>query len=128
MNTFVKNLEVKAIGKNQLMELRNELDEFVITYFHVLYEGACRLSCNRCYNENNYPSVVIDYQDRKDKAGDETIFDGFNGLKMAAGHAYDSDDIIKKEQLLKTIDDLNLLLDEAAREIKCDISIKVIEK
>lgn len=45
-------IETKKIGKNGYWDLRNQIDEFVIENFDLLYTGACRMGLNiEAYNK-----------------------------------------------------------------------------
>jgi hypothetical protein len=111
-------LEVKKLGKNELVEMREFLNEFVMKNFDILYEGACRLYKDIPYDSYAPARVQIN----------GTRLHREIGLKYANSHKYDDSHAPTKEQLLNTAKDLQLLLDAAAEIVPCSFTISIVKK
>ena len=109
-------LKLKKLGINELWEQRNILNEFVKDNFELLYKGACRMCLN--LEENDYaPRRVLISNTRLH----ERI-----GLKYADNHKYDAGCAPTEAQLRNTVRDIQDLINEAAKVVKC--SFKIIIK
>lgn len=100
-------LTLRKQGYNELDEQRETLDNFVNENFSLLYEGAIRLNCNI---ESDY------YAPRRIQINSTRLHEGQN-LKYADGHKYNADYHITEDQIKNTIRDLQILIDEAAKNI-----------
>jgi hypothetical protein len=112
-------LEIKTMksGQNGFWDLRNQLNDFVKENFALLYEGAIRL-------EKNIPE---DYYAPERVQINETRLHAETGLKYADGHKHDEDSPPTEKQLRQTIADIQLLIDEASKEIKPPFTLVVKE-
>jgi hypothetical protein len=97
-------LTLKPIGNNGLFDLRNQIDEFVRKNFSLLYEGGVRLGME----------IPEDYYAARRVQIDNTRLHASMGLKYADGHKYSEERAPKKEQLIKTIKDIQTLIDAAS--------------
>lgn len=108
-------LKSKKIGKNGFSELRKQIDKFVADNWETLYEGAIRLGFH--IEKDYYAPERIQINNTRLHAG--------IGLKYADGHKYSDDEHITKEQLKKTVKDIQTLIDEAAKNIPAPFKLEI---
>ena len=111
-------LIVKPMGQDGLWALRNQLNEFVLTHFELLYQGAIRLGCH----------IPRDYYAPRRVQLRDTRLHERTGLKIAHGHRYDDEPAPSEEQLRQTIKDIQTLIDKASENIPSPFTLRVEER
>ena len=108
-------IKTKTVGQNGLVDLRNQINEFVKTNFNILYEGALRIGCG----------IASDYYAPERVQIGSTRLHALQGLKYADGHKYSCDAAPSECQLRQTIKDLQSLIDAAALVIPAPFTLKI---
>jgi hypothetical protein len=108
-------LETKKVGSNGFWNIRNQLNDFVVQNFELLYEGAVRLKLN----------LEIDRYTPKRVQINDTHLNYVSGLKYADGHRAPSDEPPTENQLRNTIRDLQILIDAAAEVSPSTFALKI---
>ncbi len=111
-------ITVKKYGNNEFFAVRKQLDDFVNENFKLLWQGAVRLGNE--IDEDCYTCKRIQINN--------TRLHAQQGLKYCSGHKYSYDLAPTEEQLKNTIKDIQTLIDEASKEIKCSFILKIEEK
>jgi hypothetical protein len=111
-----KTITVKGLGENGFWVIREQLNDFVVENFDLLYEGACRLGVN----------IPEDYYAPKRVQINGTRLHCNQNLKYASGHKYSDDIAPTEEQLLATVTDIQALLDAAGENIPAPFTLKII--
>jgi hypothetical protein len=111
-------IQIKPIGKNELQEMFNQLNDFVKENFNLLYEGAIRLGCNI---ENDY------YAPRRIQFN-KTRLHAHQGLKYADGFKYNEDGYPTEENIKNSVSDIQSLIDAASEDIKASFCITIQTK
>jgi len=109
------SLTIKPVGKNELRELFDQLDFFVHENWDLLWEGAVRLD----------QDISEDYYAPRRIQINSTRLHKNIGLKYANGYKYSSDHTPSEENIVKTVSDLQELLDAAAKDIVTTLKIEV---
>ena len=107
MENLKLEIITKKVGKNGLLDLRSQLNEFVKNNFSNLYEGAIRLNC----------AIPSDYYAPKRVQIGKTRLHFRIGLKYADGHKYDQDAAPNECQLRQTVQDLQVLINAASEKL-----------
>ena len=107
----------KAVGKNGLFDLRNQIDYFVKSNFELLYEGAVRLGCE----------ISSDYYAPERVQVGNTRLHASMGLKYADGHKYSDDAAPSEKQLRQTVVDIQKLIDAASENIAAPFTLNIVE-
>ena len=118
MKTKELKLTVKEIGKDDFLDMRNQLNDFVHENWQLLYEGASRLG----------KQIGADYYAPKRVQINNTRLHLWEGLKYADGHKYTDDHSPTEENLKNTVLDLQELIDAAATPSTAAFELKIIEK
>lgn len=113
----METLTLKPVGQNGFFQLRNQLNEFVMTNFALLYEGAIRLNLD----------IEEDYWAPARVQIGNTRLHAVQGLKYADGHKYSDSAAPSEEQLRQTINDLQKLIDSASQNIRRPFKLKIVE-
>ena len=110
-------IKTKTVGQNGFFDLRNQMNEFVKTNFHLLYEGAIRIGCE----------IEADYYAPKRVQIGNTRLHASRGLKYADGHKYSDGAAPSEKQLRQTIKDLQILIDAASENIPAPFTLNIVE-
>jgi hypothetical protein len=112
-------LTLKAPSSCELWAIRNQLTEFTLDNWELLYLGASRL----CKN------IPGDYYARNERIqiGNTRLCE-CRGVKYANGHKYNSDMLPSEAQLRQTIKDIQALIDSAAAPSRCSFTLKILKK
>lgn len=123
-------LKAKEIGRNELQEQFNQISNFVLDNWEVIYEGAVRCGLNI---ENDYyaPQRIEVREEDRLNLNIKTVEEGSRqtrlhhsvGLKYANGHKYNWDESPSEQDLMIAINDIQFLIDKAAEPIKSKIKI-----
>lgn len=115
-----EELKLKSanIGHNKIWEQFNEISDFVEDNWNLLYEGAVRLGKN--IEADHYAPQRIQINN--------TRLHYRIGLKYADGHKYNSDYNPTEDHIINTVNDINILIEEAKKEIKSSIKLIIIKK
>ena len=112
-------LTLKAPSSCELWAIRNQLSEFTLDNWELLYLGASRLGKN----------IEGDYYARNERIQiGNTRLCQCRGVKYANGHKYNSDSLPKEEQLRQTIKDIQSLIDTAAAPSRCSFTLEIRKK
>jgi hypothetical protein len=111
-------LTVRPASSCELWEIRNQLSQFVLDNWELLYLGASRLNKN----------IPGDYYARNERIqiGDTRLCE-CRGVKYANGHKYNCDSLPSETQLKKTIKDIQSLIDSAAAPSRCSFRLEIVE-
>ncbi len=118
MSKQVIKLESTEIGNNEIWSQFDEISEFVLENWNLLYEGAVRLNKNI---ETDY------YAPQRIQINNTRLHYGI-GLKYADGHKYCSDSNPTEDHVVNTVNDINLLITEAKKEIKSSIKLIITKE
>jgi len=110
-------LNVKGVGKDGFIEIRDKISKFVEDNFDILYVGAVRLNK---FIERDY------FAPRRIQINNTRLHE-CQGLKYADGHKYNSCFSPTEEQLRNTVKDIQMLLDVAGEDIPAPFELKIIE-
>lgn len=110
-------IETKTLGKNGFFDLRDQLNQFVLNNFALLYEGAVRLGCE----------ISADYYAPERVQIGNTRLHASRGLKYADGHKYSNGAAPSESQLRQTIKDLQILIDAASENIPAPFTLNIVE-
>lgn len=118
MNKQVIKLESTEIGNNEIWSQFDEISRFVKENWNLLYEGAVRLNKN----------IEADYYAPQRIQINNTRLHYSIGLKYANGHKYCSDSSLTEDHIINSVNDINLLITEAKKEIKSSIKLIIIKE
>lgn len=107
----------KTVGQNGFFDLRDQMNEFVLDNFSVLYAGAVRLGCE----------ITADYYAPERVQIGNTRLHASQGLKYADGHKYSDPQAPTESQLRQTVKDLQTLIDAASEVIPAPFILNIIE-
>jgi hypothetical protein len=110
-------ITTKIVGQNGFFDLRNQMNEFVVNNFALLYEGAVCLGCE----------ISADYYAPSRVQIGNTRLHASMGLKYADGHKYSEDAAPSESQLRQTVKDLQTLIDAAAENIPAPFTLIIQE-
>jgi len=112
-------LTLKAPSSCELWAIRNQLSEFVLNNWELLYLGASRL----CKN------IAGDYYARNERIqiGDTRLCES-KGVKYAHNHKYNYDRLPTEAQLKQTIKDIQTLIDTASAPSSCSFTLQILNK
>ena len=111
-------LTIKQASSCELWEIRNQLTEFVLSHWELLYLGASRLGKN----------IEGDYYARNERIQiKDTRLCECRGVKYAHGHKYNSDALPSEAQLKQTVLDIQSLIDAAAAPSRCSFRLEIVE-
>ena len=116
-NELSVNMVTKPVGGNGFFYLRNQMDEFVMSNFGLLYEGAIRLGC--AIPDDDYAPARVQIGN--------TRLHARIGLKYADGHKYSEDAAPSESQLRQTVNDLQTLIDAASEVIPAPFILNIEE-
>lgn len=111
-------LTTKNIGENGFWDLRNQLNDFVLNNFELLYEGAVRLGV--FVPEDCYAPRRIQFRN--------TRLHNSTGLKYAHGHKYSADFAPSEGQLRQTVVDIQELINAAVEDIPAPFVLNIVEE
>jgi hypothetical protein len=114
------NLEIGEKGHNEFEEIYKTLDEFVIGNFNELWEGARRIEDEI----SEVHTIDEDYYAPRRIQVNETRLHYTQGLKYADGVKC-SEYYLTEEDIIKTCEDLKILIDAYNKDIKTNLKITV---
>jgi len=112
-------LTLKSPSSCELWAIRNQLSEFTLDNWELLYLGASRLNKN----------IPGDYYARNERIQiKDTRLCECRGVKYANGHKYNCDSLPSETQLKQTIRDIQSLIDAAAAPSSCSFTLEIRKK
>jgi hypothetical protein len=108
-------LKVKGFGESGTTKAWNQLSEFVMENFDLLYYGACRIDAN----------IPDDYYAPRRIQINSTRLHLNQGLKIAAGHHLHDDKEPEERHITEAISDIQKLLDVAGEDRPLSYIIRI---
>lgn len=109
-------LVLKPVGRDGYWELREKLNSFCKENFDILFTGAVRLKCHQVLEDDTPYAISIN----------KTYIHSEYGLENASGHYCHDAVPPTREQLEKTVQTIQKLIDKASEDIEPPFDLEII--